>query len=628
MPQAADNHGCCFCPLSPSNPRKRRLSLHEKELDAFLLLSRSFIEHPSQSASDSSKFSSGKMATHTRKDDFCLECNWESFHLDGKSSEGSSVAPASDCCPDKEQNASSESHVDNACCDTDNCSITCPSVCDGFVDCHDDEPCSVSGCEEPECHDPAPICFDEHCFDPSQHHEVPDHSLDLFGLGIPMASDKNDFTLPLEQCQADHLPKLTDHAATDINSHLCAGPFFNPDSIALTPCHPPHNFHHDPHSANLSHITPPTQSMLPPSLPMQNDVNPSDVFHMLGMCPDYSNHFHVHQASNCPENLDGTAAPDSFTCLHLDDDSLNNILKNPIYTGNTLPARGPCRSNHRCRTHHSHAHHYSPYSRHHSRSSFSSHILPSPGETPPPLDGGISSVITSPDFTPADGEVHVCKWVSNSRGVKATCGATFSSPCALQEHLVSRHMGPVNGAKGTGYYCCWEGCSRPGEPFSQKSKLQGHFLTHSNYKNFQCNVCGKLFARQATLERHERSHRGEKPYKCTECGKSFTDSSELKTHSRTHTGEKPFRCTYPGCNFQTGDSSNMSSHRLTHGERRHKCLHPGCNKSFTRPDQLKRHMRSTHKTDIQIPTPLLDGLGSPTDDPQFTLPVQIPFSMA
>lgn len=43
-------------------------------------------------------------------------------------------------------------------------------------------------------------------------------------------------------------------------------------------------------------------------------------------------------------------------------------------------------------------------------------------------------------------------------------------------------------------------------------------------------------------------------------------------------------------------------------------------------DQLKRHMRSTHKTEIQIPTPLL---GSPTDD-QLAFPIQsqVPFGMA
>jgi hypothetical protein len=76
--------------------------------------------------------------------------------------------------------------------------------------------------------------------------------------------------------------------------------------------------------------------------------------------------------------------------------------------------------------------------------------------------------------------LHVCKWAASIHGIKAVCGATFADPGALQEHLIASHMSTVNGAKGNGYYCCWEGCHRPDEPFSQKSKLQGHFLTHSN----------------------------------------------------------------------------------------------------------------------------------------------------
>jgi hypothetical protein len=111
----------------------------------------------------------------------------------------------------------------------------------------------------------------------------------------------------------------------------------------------------------------------------------------------------------------------------------------------------------------------------------SSHLLSSPIETPPPLDGGASSVLTSPTIGLADDdESHVCRWTHTRSGMKTICGAFFPSAATLQQHLVAEHMNPVQGMKGYGYYCRWEGCHRPDEPFSQKSKLQGHFLTHSN----------------------------------------------------------------------------------------------------------------------------------------------------
>ncbi|KAJ6151157.1 hypothetical protein N7470_007751 [Penicillium chermesinum] len=378
--------------------------------------------------------------------------------------------------------------------------------------------------------------------------------------------------------------------------------------------------------------------------PTATEVNPSDVFQMLGTCPDFSVCHEPHLPApqlipNALEKPKTDPAADALNCFHPehhhvhDHEHAHAHFKNPNDLNLNIP-RGAHRSHHRCRGHHHiHAHHYSPYSRH-SRSSVSSHFLSSPRDTPPPLEGGSSSIMTTPEFSTDDNEIHMCKWTSTIHGIKTPCGATFADAGALQEHLTATHMNTIDGAKGTGYYCCWAGCHRPDDPFSQKSKLQGHFLTHSNYKNFRCSVCGKSFARQATLDRHERSHRGDKPYKCKECGKCFTDSSELsepparldpdmsnanisETHSRTHTGEKPFKCDWPGCTFQTGDSSNMSSHRLTHGERKHKCPYPGCTKSFTRPDQLKRHQRSTHKdASSTLPSP------SPSAD-HFALPYAI-----
>ncbi|RAL11554.1 uncharacterized protein BO97DRAFT_415133 [Aspergillus homomorphus CBS 101889] len=588
------------------------------------------------------------MASHTKKDDFCLECHWEAFHLDVKDpeepTETEAQVPQWNCSEEEHHPAvphcdvGEDCHVDDDCCDMDNCSTTCPSVCDGFVDCEEVAECSVSHCDDVHCNDTNcdstdPVCFDEHCFG-SGTNAYGEHSLEaLLALGSPLNLESTDLLSSTTLPQApDEQPKPAGLPATGLVGSTDA--FFAPFAPGpMSHCHSHSHQHFQCHDFSKdAHLA---------WYPMPTSVNPADVFHMMN--------FHVQQVPDCSEHQKPTddATSNSFTCFHINPNPNHSHPHNHnhnhnhghshshshLHTHNAIDTtdmtnltptqetptvttqRKPCRTHvHRCRTH-SHAHHhyspYSPYSRH-SRSSVSSQL--SPGETPPPLDGGSSSVLTSPEYIP-ETESHTCRWTTISAdGTKKACGATFSDSCGLQEHLIACHMATVEGAKGTGYYCCWEGCHRPDEPFSQKSKLQGHFLTHSNYKNFKCSVCGKFFARQATLERHERSHRGEKPYKCAECGKSFTDSSELKTHSRTHTGEKPFKCTYPGCNFQTGDmqSSNMSSHRLTHGERRHKCHYPGCTKSFTRHDQLKRHLKSTHKdcsSSTTMPSPLTDQFG-------------------
>ncbi|KAJ5348489.1 Zinc finger C2H2 [Penicillium brevicompactum] len=513
--------------------------------------------------------------------------------------------------------------VDEACCDVDDCTLDCGSGCGGFLDCDtstvcsathceddscedthcDDNHCETDHCEESNCEKPDcaedhcdnidPLCFDAHCCDGT---ESQDCNFDtFFGLNTPLSLDTGVFPSTMGQHNPGHPMKGMGHTFPGTFDPSQQQTFLHSYQAHATHCEQDVPNHFECHDFQKD-----WQAMFPaPPVPTQNEVNPAEVFHMLGMCSDFS----VCQDQHVPgqqTTFDAFEKPKTntspFNCYdHDHHHHVHGHFKNPNDLNLQSTRKGPHRSHNRCRAHHhAHSHPYSPYSRQ-ARSSISSHLHSSPGETPPPLDGGASSILTTPDFS-EDNELHVCKWAPTIHGIKAVCGATFADSGALQDHLIAAHMSTVDGAKGNGYYCCWEGCHRPNEPFSQKSKLQGHFLTHSNYKNFSCTT----FARQATLDRHERSHRGDKPYACKHCGKSFTDSSELKTHSRTHTGEKPFKCTWPGCNFTTGDLTENEDINASS---------PGVPKA----SRVLRHQRTTHKHESYSTLP------SPSPDP-FTLP--------
>ena len=448
------------------------------------------------------------MASQPQGGDFCLECNWEAFHIDGKDAPVPSENP-----PQHHWNCSGHElptpvppyEVDEACCDVDDCALDCGSACDGFLDCDTSTVCSVAHCEDDNCEDTHcddnhcdtnhceetnceevhcdsidPLCFEDHCCDGTVNQDCGFDT--LFGLNTPLSLDTGVFPPAMMGQHTSHPPKAMEHTFPGTFDPSQQQNFLSSYQAHATHCDQDVPNHFECHDFQKD-----WQEMFAvPPVPTQTEVNPAEVFHMLGMCSDFS----ICQDQHAPGQQNGfntfekpkIDTSNAFNCLdHEHHHHAHNHFKNPNDLNLQTTRKGPHRNHHRCRSHHhAHSHPYSPYSRQ-SRSSISSHLHSSPGETPPPLDGGASSVsvLTTPDFS-EDNELHVCKWVTSIHGIKATCGATFADSGALQEHLIASHMSTVNGAKGNGYYCCWEGCHRPDEPFSQKSKLQGHFLTHSN----------------------------------------------------------------------------------------------------------------------------------------------------
>ncbi|EED24055.1 C2H2 transcription factor, putative [Talaromyces stipitatus ATCC 10500] len=402
--------------------------------------------------------------------DFCLDCHWDAFDdITGKIP----MLPSDQWqCEDIHHNGDAVCAVEDSCCQNDACSLNCSSVCDGFVDCDlGSTVCSDANCEETHCESTSPACFDRHCCDEDQ--TVDDTAKGLLqqtdfqwdpALFLPAMTDQQ-FDMPVNESQlmnqstSRHQHCSTENTFSDFQCHNTGHGSLTTGQQYSKECN---NAWHSLFTNN------------------QIDMSHLDMNIMLNNTPFYtpeSNSDLLNQHSDTTKMpcFQGDGRP---SCSEAGFQHLGCYLRN---SGDTkLVEFSKKQSQARVHRHdHGQAHHrVAHYSRpRNPRKSISSQTISSFIDSPPSLDRAMSSALTSP--TPAlteEVESHVCRWNHGP----SMCNAIFNSCGDLQQHLITQHMQPIDGVKGYGYYCCWQGCHRPHEPFSQKSKLQGHFLTHSN----------------------------------------------------------------------------------------------------------------------------------------------------
>ncbi|KAK8855861.1 C2H2 type zinc finger domain protein [Apiospora arundinis] len=117
---------------------------------------------------------------------------------------------------------------------------------------------------------------------------------------------------------------------------------------------------------------------------------------------------------------------------------------------------------------------------------------------------------------------------------------------------------------------------------------------------FTCDKCNTTFDTLHNFLNHKGCRR--QPYECPfpKCNKIFIRARDLKKHSNLHI--RPHECPYPECNKRCAERRDLDRHKsLHHGEpgRGFHCPEPDCRyfeggQSFTRKDNLKRHMGQMH----------------------------------
>lgn len=167
------------------------------------------------------------------------------------------------------------------------------------------------------------------------------------------------------------------------------------------------------------------------------------------------------------------------------------------------------------------------------------------------------------------------------------CPKKFRNKITLRAHIRETHRGLE----------APHVCADCGKGFFSMAKYETHMRIHTNELPFECDQCGKRFRLKENMLKHQRlTHSDVKNFYCELCDTYFKRSGAHKAHmERTHPeGDKaPITCVCPVCGKGFSHKSFLRRHHRVHESRvQFSCAM--CIATFSRKDNMFRHLRIMH----------------------------------
>ena len=160
-----------------------------------------------------------------------------------------------------------------------------------------------------------------------------------------------------------------------------------------------------------------------------------------------------------------------------------------------------------------------------------------------------------------------------------------------------------------------------GKFFRNEQMIASHMVSHSDQRNFVCDVegCHKTYKTKNSLHMHLLSHKELTRFSCEWPGCEYKSNirNRLVRHQLIHKkvdtdyknsvlykDETPLTCEWPGCQFKSNFKNKMTRHQLVHSnEKNLSCDWPQCGKTFKYKISLDLHMKGHTDDKPQCPWP-------------------------